>query len=373
MVLGLLTALLASALVFRSWLGAQWEAVVVLSTTNHTAVVTWTVERLTDEPRAAEVEVAGQAATLVRPGEGGPWPALVFVNGATELGHLHPKVQALARGLARAGYLVLVPELPGLRDGEITTRTLDATIAIAEAAASRPDVRRGRVGLVGVSVGAGLALAAAEDPSIARRISLVAGIAPYADLAGVVRLATTGYYRENGRLVRYEGDRFISLVAARSLIAALPIGPGRTRLLAELGTTAENPPNPLGPLRTTPSGILGHRARAVVRLLANGDPRRFDALYAALPASIRAGVRRLSPLSEPSNLEAPVELATAPHDKYFPPEESEDLAAAAPDVDVTITRTLAHAIPEPSLRDIRDLFRFDAFVVRALHTASADA
>jgi hypothetical protein len=35
-------------------------------------------------------------------------------------------------------------------------------------------------------------------------------------------------------------------------------------------------------------------------------------------------------------------------------------------VHVTVTRTLDHAIPRPSLRDLLDLVRFDGFVVRSL-------
>jgi hypothetical protein len=60
---------------------------------------------------------------------------------------------------------------------------------------TRADVERGRVGFIGVSVGASLALCAAEDGSLAGRVSAVAGIAPYADLEDVSLLATTGYVR----------------------------------------------------------------------------------------------------------------------------------------------------------------------------------
>jgi hypothetical protein len=38
-------------------------------------------------------------------------------------------------------------------------------------------------------------------------------------------------------------------------------------------------------------------------------------------------------------------------------------------VHVTVTATLDHAVPRPSIRDLRDLFRFDGFVVRFLHLA----
>ena len=324
-----------AAVLYRSTVAAQADGVVVLSTVLETPGVTAAVERLTDEPRVEETEVAGMPTTVVRPAGAGPWPAVVFMNGATRLGRDHPRVRGLARGLGRAGYLVVVPDLPGLRESEITTRTLDAALAVARAAAGRPDAREGRIALLGVSVGAALALLVAEDPSLGRRVSVVGGIAPYADLPNMLRLATTGYYRDGDRLVRYPTDRFLVRVVTRSLRAVLPPGVGRD---------------------------------ALARLLANRDPRRFDALYGALPAEVRAEHARLSPIARADRLHAPVELASAPRDKYFPLAESRALAARAPDARVTVTTTLEHAIPEPG--DIPDLVRFDAFAVRVLERAA---
>jgi hypothetical protein len=65
----------------------------------------------------------------------------------------------------------------------------------------------------------------------------------------------------------------------------------------------------------------------------------------------------------------PVELASAPYDKYFPPAESHRLAAIAPNVRVTVTLTLDHAVPKLSVVDDADLLRFDGFVVRYLRLA----
>jgi hypothetical protein len=38
-------------------------------------------------------------------------------------------------------------------------------------------------------------------------------------------------------------------------------------------------------------------------------------------------------------------------------------------VRVTVTSTLDHAVPQPSIGDLADLFRFDGFVVRFLRLA----
>jgi acetyl esterase/lipase len=365
--LGIVVGLLVTGLVYGSWIAAQARAVVVLSTTIETPVLTWAVKVLTDEPRVSEIRLGGAPTTLARPGGGdGPWPAVLFVNGATPLGRREPDVQDLARGLARAGYVVLIPDLPGLAEGELGDRTLAATIAAARAATRRHDVDQGRIGLVGVSVGATLALLAAESPAVAGDVSLVAGIAPYTDLREVVRLATTGYHRVGRSLLAFETEPFLDLVVARSLAGSLPADEERRRLLATLDGADEGDPNPLAAFAAAAPGNLSPEAEAVVRVLANRDPRRFDRLYATLPAPVRTAVARLSPITRAAQLEARVELASAPMDKYFPVEQSRALVLAAPNARLTVTEAFAHVVPRPSLSDPGDVFRFNAWAVRSL-------
>jgi pimeloyl-ACP methyl ester carboxylesterase len=359
----LLGALAIVAIVERSWTAAQLRAVAVLSTTEKTPVLAWTVRAVTHEPRVEETFVGGAPSTVVRPGKGdGPWPAVVFVNGATRAGRHHEKVQRLARGLARAGFLVVVPDLPGLPLGEITLQTAEATVRAARATADRADVRHRQIALYGVSVGATLALLAAESPALRGRVTVIGGEAPWVDLERVIRLATTGFY--DGE--RYETDPYVQLAIARSLAAGLAPGGGRSQLLGALESVDDDDPVPLGGLKA--ARYRGHVA-TLVRLLLNREPRRFATLYARLSARERAAVVALSPLVEASRLQMPVELATAPHDKYFPPAESRALARAAPDVDVTVTSTLDHAVPSFSFGDLADLARFDGFVVRFLRSA----
>lgn len=347
----------------RSWPAAQVQAVAVLSTTERTPVLAWAVRAVTDEPRIAEARVGGQPSVVVRPGGGrGPWPAIVFVNGATRAGRHHPKVQRLARGLARAGFLVVVPDLPGLRLGEITPATADAAASVAVATATRSDARGGSIGLYGVSVGASLALLAAERPDLASRVTAVGGEAPWTDMRRIIRLATTGVYAGK----HYETDPYAALAIGRSLAAGLPASPDRSRLVRQLEAVPDDDPEPLSGLSA--QSYRGG-ARRLVRLLLNRDPERFEPLYARLPRRVREAVAVLSPLREADRLRAPVQLASAPHDKYFPPAESHALARASPHVHVTVTATLDHAVPRPSIRDLRDLFRFDGFVVRFLHLA----
>jgi pimeloyl-ACP methyl ester carboxylesterase len=359
-----LLALLIPAVIYREWTDAQASAFVVLATTIDTPVLNWIASASTDAPRIEEAAVAGQAATIARPASGAPWPAVVFVNGATDEGHLHPEVQRLARGLARAGFVVTVPELPGLRGGEITLRTLRTLVEIGEQTSRRSDVEDGRVGFVGVSVGASLALVAAEDEALQGRVSAVAGIAPYSDLKEVARLATTGFIRSGGQWRRYDADDFVLLAVARSLVAALPSPSDRSAFLDQLASIPNERNNPLAGFRLHPS--TGPGGRALFTLLANDDPYSFDRLWAKLPARLHADAKRLSPISRAERLTMPVELATSPEDDYFPVSESRRLERRAPSARVTVTDTLSHAVPEPSFDSISAVLSFDGWAVRSI-------
>jgi dienelactone hydrolase len=370
LLLALVAAALASLVVLWPWIDAQRRAVVVLATVVETPVLTWAVKVVTAEPKVEDAVLAGNPATLVHPPGGGPWPAIVFVNGATPEGRRQRDVQRLAQGLARAGFLVLVPDIPGLTRGELTEQTLAATIDVAFAATQRSDVRKGRVGLLGVSVGGSLALLAAEDPLLVGRVTSVAAFAPYATLPSVLRLATTGYYLDEGTLKSYDADPFLALVVARSLIVALPVGIDRSRLYSALAQVQPDTRDPLAPLRAFDDANLAPAGRTVLRLLTNTQPTAFDRLYAALSPALRARFDRLSPLTAASRVDIPVELLTAPKDKYFPVTESRALAAALPDATLTVTPASGtHVIPRPSLSHPIGLLQFNAFAVRALKAA----
>jgi pimeloyl-ACP methyl ester carboxylesterase len=366
-VLAFLAGAVALAVVYWSWIDAQARAAVVLSSVLETPILTPVVGALSWEPDVEDTIFAGRPTLIAKPAGEGPWPTLLFVNGTVPEGRAYPEVQNLARGLARAGYLVVVPDLPGLTTDEITGETVSSTAEVARAVADRPDARDRRVGLVGVSTGATLSLLAAQDPAVSGRVSVVAGVAPYTDIRTVLSIATTDHYRENGEYVPYDADPFLSYVIAKSLLVALPSGEDRDELRAELEEVDRLDPDPLAGLRDRPTEDLSPEARSVVELLANTDPERFDELYAALSPEIRAGMEELSPLAENERIAAPVELVSGDRDKYFPVSESFAIDRIAADHRVTVSEAIDHS--EVSFSNIPAFARLDGFVVRSLHEA----
>jgi pimeloyl-ACP methyl ester carboxylesterase len=347
-----------------SWIDAQARTVVVLSSVLETPTLTQAVEGVTGEPRFVDATVAGNPAFVVRPRGEGPWPAVFFVNGVVTEGRELPEVRRLAEGLARAGYLVVVPDLPGLRRGEIRPETVYETLEVARAISERPDARDGKVGLVGVSTGATLALLAAEKEDLEGRVSVVAGVAPYTDARTVLDIATTGHYQKDGRLVSYEADPFLPGVITQSLVSTLPPGEDRETLLDELEEVDRLRPEFLADLRN-----MGPEARSVAELLANEDPQRFDELYEGLPDGVRANLEELSPLAGDERLSVPVELIAGPRDKYFPVSESYAIVRIAPQARVTVTESLDHVEPNSSFRDLPAFLRVNGFMVRSLREA----
>ena len=321
---------------------------------------------LTADPSVEQLEIEGVPVTVTRPAGAGPFPAWVFVTGAHPLRRREPVVQRLSEGLARSGYLTLVPDLPGLGDGQLTRRTLDAAVAVIEATVARRDVR-GRTALVGASAGASIALLAGARAELADRISVVAAIAPFADLRKILCLATTRRYEHEGDFDEHEVPTLLRRAVGRSVAAALAESAEREALLSRLGTI-EDEDDPFEGLGEQPTdGVTG----PLIRLFANRDPARFDELYDALPEEVCSAIEELSPLTAAGQIRAPVELAVPPVDPYFPSGEARALADSLPNVRLTITATLDHTRPMASLRRLGGLAKFEGFVVRGLAAARA--
>jgi pimeloyl-ACP methyl ester carboxylesterase len=350
----------------RERLRAAKRALIVLSEILDLRLIGSAVRTLTRRPRTENVEIAGVPAQFVVPAGRGPWPAFVFVTGAHPLRRREPIVQRLAEGLGRAGFAVLVPDLPGLGEGEITPRTTESAFQVVEWTLRREEVKEGRIVLCGASVGASLALVVAEQPELADSISVVASVCPFANLEKMICLATTLQYGDDDEPGAFDAAILLRRVVARSLLATLPQGPERTELLARVGSILLDDEDPIESLRAIEVGRLEKDAGTIVRLLTNSDAGKFRELYDGLPDDARALIEGLSPLPQAGRVRARVELAVPPLDPYFPPGETQTLAAALPSARLTVSATLDHTRPMMSRARVGDLARFCGFVLRSL-------
>lgn len=366
LVVALVVALVA-AVAWRSTLQAQARAVVVVAMLLELPVLHPLVTSLTEAGVQRDVRVAGLQARVFQPDGEGPWPGVVFITGADAAGRESEDVAELGRALARAGYVTIVPDLPGLAQGMVGDSTLEAAGETLVAAGRLPQVRGERIAVASVSAGASLAILAASRPQVAPDISVVAGVAPFARVRTVLQIAVTGgFVSRQGEVERYEAEGWLREAVAASLFQATSGSPVLEAIEARLLAQED----PLAAAAAFDARLLPDGApRRVLELLQSRDPQQFDERYEALPAQVRTAVDQLSPLSVVDRLAAPLELASAPRDRYFPLEESQLLADAAPRGRLTTTGALDHANPQPGLGDTGDLLAFNAFVVRVLRAA----
>ena len=264
---------------------------------------------------------------LYRPGE----PALagiVLVPGAARRGRDDPRLVALANTLARARFLVLVPELANLR--ALRVRAADARV-VADAFAHllvRPELPIGsRAGIGAFSYAVGPAVLAALEPVIRERVDFVLGVGGYHDLHRVVNFFTTGYFRKAGQWQYLEPNRYGKWVFVLGNVERLSDPRDRQALRRIAEDKLADPAADVDHLRVR----LTAEGRAVLALLENRDPAHTPALIAGLPAAIRTELDALNLANRDlSRLHARLVLLHGPDDAIIPYTESIALAAAVP-------------------------------------------
>lgn len=266
--------------------------------------------------RAVESDVY---ATM-SPGHAQPYrgrAGVVVVHGAAPGGKDDPRLQHLCRALARAGFIVLVPDIAPLKAARLDPRMINDVAGAVESlagATGRP------VGLIGVSIGAGPALMAAARHEIRDQVAFILTIGGYASLRSVLEQAlampTTALSPE---LAEAREEMRRQLIEANADI---------------LGTAADR-------LRKNPGMI----------------PR-----WEELPDALRSAAEALSPEGGMTSLKAPIFLAHSETDPVIAPAESrrlyEDARRAGVPARLVTFRLFSHVdragFPRPA--DLRRLF-----------------
>ncbi len=192
----LLVVVIAVGLLWRPVLYPGGKAALLLLDVYSPALLGTDIAALiTPEPRAAETrETLGGVEMRVswwRPGWGDRHPAIMMVNGATPTGNDNATTSQFGVTLARAGYLVMLPEFPFLKEGRLdpeAPRIADAAFAHLRGMAET----EGRpAGAFGASVGAGIMLAAAGSYPALQRADHLSVLGGYFDLDTYVASVAT--------------------------------------------------------------------------------------------------------------------------------------------------------------------------------------
>src|SRR5439155_26793093 len=176
---------------------------------------------------------------------------LVLVHGLAPEGKDDPRVREAAALLARSGFDVAVPAIPGLTRGRLRSDDVAPVVATL-AARPAPTV------VLGVSVGAGPPLLAAADPRVRDRVRAVVSLGGYASALEVLRFWLTGAYEYGETRGRVRHDPALVRAFVRANADLLDPGEGEA--------------------------------------LESADPERAARVLASLPAARRRALDALSPL-----------------------------------------------------------------------------
>lgn len=163
-------------------------------------------------------------ATLVLPVQGrGPWPAWIALGGISRMGRHHPQLVRFTSALASSGAAVIVPEIPEWRRLELApSPTAPTILGCVDMLSTRPEVRPGKVGLIGFSFGAPqLAIAAARE-DIEPHIAGIALFGGYCSLERTLGCMFTGDHEWEGTRHEVEPDPYGRWVVGANHLTDIP-------------------------------------------------------------------------------------------------------------------------------------------------------
>ncbi|MGH7730303.1 MAG: alpha/beta hydrolase [Candidatus Eiseniibacteriota bacterium] len=277
---------------------------------------------------------------------------LVLVPGLVEMGKDEPRVAPFAMLLARAGFTVVVPDLPSFRTLRVHPDQVGELSAALDAVAARPDLAPDRrAGLFGISYAGGIAVLVALDPARAPRVAFVAAVGAYADLDTALRFLATGRTFPGGRLRQVEPDPYGQLVFLRTYEEFLTDRTDILTLEAMAERRVRDPGAPLADL----AGALSARGRLVYDLFETAGPEDVPRLIERLPDPMRRRLAELSPGRRGfESLRARLYLVHDRDDGTFPVTEAHRLAALARPrrpVRLVVLEAIRHVDPQPGRGD----------------------
>ena len=249
----------------------------------------------TPEPKRVAITYAienrDRRADLYTPATGAPRAGIVLVPGVVPEGKDNPELAAFARTLARVGFAVLVPDMPGFARLRIHPDDTDLVADAFRYLAGRPDLAPGgRAGLGAFSYGVGPAVLAALEPDVRERVRFILGVGGYYDLERALRFLTTGWFEHEGRLQALDPHSYGQMVLVRSAQPYLTSERDRALLEAMVKRRLADRQAPLTDL----AEALSSEGRAVHDLATNRDYERFPDLLARLPVAMRRDLAALN-------------------------------------------------------------------------------
>jgi hypothetical protein len=286
--------------------------------------------------------------------------AIVLTHGIIEDGKDDPRLVRFAQGLARAGFVVLVPELDGMKSFRILFSDVHDIVASFSYLRSRKDrVDEARMGLLGFSYGAGPTLMAAADPSIRDQIKFLVSFGGYYDPTNVIRFITTGAYEYRTEKGFLKPDPYGKWVFFKNNAEHVGNKKDRALLRAVFESEEKGRKGEAAALVSE----LSPEGKNLYELVVNEDPNRVDLLVEIIDDNIQQYLQKLSLAPIVPVLHAYLIIGHGNTDRLIPYTESLRLADAVRDgrkVHVAILRLFSHV--DPSRLDLSYWELFTVYV-----------
>ena len=252
----------------------------------------------------------------------------VLVPGVVRLGKDDPRLVVFAQTLARARFLVFVPDLVNLRHLNVSSKDAAALARAVRYVASRTGVGKdASVGMVAFSYAAGPALLAAMAKEARQSIRFVYAVGPYFSIETVVTFLTTGHFHQDAASPwsKSAPSPYATWVFIHSCAAWLDDPDDRRILTVIADAKLADPESEISGLLAQ----LGPQGRKIHGLLANTDPENVPQLIAGLPGPVLSELRTLDlSTRDLGDLKARLILIHGRDDLLIPHTESIALAAA---------------------------------------------
>lgn len=280
--------------------------------------------------------------------------AILLTHGIIEAGKDDPRLIRFAHSLARTGFVVVVPELTGMKSLKVVLSDVDDIVTSFRYLTTLTDlVDVRRMGLLGFSYAAGPTLMAAAHPGVRRQVKFVVSFGGYYDPVNVIRFITTGYYEyrdEQGTLKPEPYGKWVFFINNLDYVES----PKDRSLLKEIFLKEqEQKRREIKPLVEQ----LSSQGKYLYELLINEDPRRVEDLIQKIDPRVRRYLEQLSMAPIIPAIDAYFIIGHGSADPLIPYTESLRLADAVRDrkkVHVAILRLFTHVDPASKPSSVKE-------------------
>ncbi len=256
-------------------------------------------------------------ADLYRPDDRGRHSGLILAHGAIQNGKNDRALIFAGQSLARAGYIVLVPQLDNLCKFRLHQDDIDVLVASFKYLA-RQECSNGKVGMLGACLSAPLVLLAATQPSVSRDLTVVSSWGGFYNINEWLQSVLTQHYIYDGEYRSWKPRPVLLEEAPKWLTELVPNSSDRVCLGKMLSEDSADPVK----------SNLSTSGQAMYELLTNREPERAGDLWSRLDPQICQTLDNLSPHTKINKLKTKISIIHTLTDDVIPWVESCKLADA---------------------------------------------